>query len=169
MSRIFIHGNKICLEGYFLKTGDQAPNFILVNDALETITLEHFKDKKKLLMTLPSVDTPICEEIVKQINELAKKNPENPILIVTKDTPFALSRFYQQENLDRILLLSDCRHRSNFSKDYGVLVGDGHLEGLLANAIMVLDESDKVIYSELVEEITNSPNFDLAFEKLKAT
>lgn len=160
MKTVLLKGNSANLDGNFLKTKDLAPDFTLVNQELVTITLAAFKGRKKLLVTVPSVDTPVCGEETRKMAEIAKKHPEIVILVISKDLPFAQKRFCLQEKIDNVTTLSDIRPTSHFGKNYGVLITSGPLAGLLARSLILLDDHDKVLYSELVPEITSLPNFD---------
>jgi thiol peroxidase len=163
MGTVLLKGNKVALEGNFLKMGDVAHDFTLVNKELETVTLENFHGRRKIIATVPSVDTPVCSQESKLINDFAEKNPDIVIFIVSKDLPFALKRHCTKENLNNIIPLSDLRPTSLFCKNYGVLLKDGPLAGLMARSVIVLDEKNKVLFSELVPEITSLPNLAKAF------
>ena len=166
MTNVTLKGEEAELHGSFLNKGNLAPDFILVNNDLRTVTLEDFKGKKKVIATIPSLDTPVCSKETVELSKLAIAHPHVAIMVISKDLPFAQSRFCGSEKIDNITLLSDIRHNSNFPKDYGVLIGSGPMEGLLARSVLVLDENDKVIYSELVEEITNDANLEEAFKHI---
>ena len=167
MSEVMLKGVEVKLKGSFLRSGDLAPDFVLVNRDLETVTLENFKGKRKVIATVPSLDTPVCKIEAKKINDLAIHHPDVLILVVSKDLPFRQKQICLDENLSNILVLSDIRTRSSFGKNYGVLIEDGPLEGLLTRSIVLLDENDKVIYSELVSEITEEPDLETLFKNIK--
>ncbi|MCH9621951.1 MAG: thiol peroxidase [Gammaproteobacteria bacterium] len=158
---VTLKGNPIDLEGSFLNAGDLAPNFVLCSVDLETKTLSDFEGKRKVLATMPSVDTEVCSLESIEINKLALKYPSVLFIVITKDLPFAQNRFCKAAQLENIITLSDIRPKSNFSKNYGVKITSGPLEGLIARSILFLDESDKVLYSELCSEVTSTPNFDI--------
>jgi len=160
MANVTLKGGEVQLRGSFLETNDLAPNFALVNQKLETLTLESFKGKKKIIATVVSLDTAVCKIETKKINELALTYPEAVVLIISKDLPFRQKEICKTEHLDNILILSDIRPDSTFGKNYGVLIEDGPLAGLIARSIVLLNESDKVIYSELVSEITEEPQLN---------
>ena len=168
MSGVTLKGVDVQLQGSFLRASELAPDFVLVNRDLETVTLETYKGKKKLIATVPSLDTPVCKSEAKKINDLALHHPDLLILVVSKDLPFRQKQICLDEKLTNIIVLSDIRIRSSFGKNYGVLIGDGPLEGLFARAILALDEHDKVIYSELVPEITEEPNLEEIFQSITA-
>lgn len=161
MSTVTFQGNKIHLSGDLPKVGSQAPDFRLVNPDLKDVSLKDFAGKKKLLNIVPSVDTPVCAASTRKFNEFAKETGNTVMLAVSADLPFAASRFCAAENAERIIPLSMMRSR-NFAEDYGVLIKDGPLEGIAARAVVVLDENDKVIYTELVPEISQEPDYDKA-------
>lgn len=140
----------------------KAPDFRLVDKTLKDHTLQEFRGKKKLISTVPSLDTSTCSTMTKRINDFAKKHPEIVFLTVSADLPFAQKRFCEQEKVDSVLTLSMMRDKE-FGKSYGVLIQDGPLAGLLARAVFVLDEKDQINYIELVSEITQEPNYEKAF------
>lgn len=166
---VTLGGNEINLEGYFLKAGDLAPDFILASKELETKTLESFPNKKKVIATMPSIDTEVCAAESVEINQLALTYPSILFLIVTKDLPFALDRFCRNAQLNNIIPLSDIRRKSNFAKNYGVKISSGPLDGLLARSVLFLDESDKVLYSELCSEVKSMPDFKLLKEVIEGS
>lgn len=161
MSTITFQGNKIHLSGDLPKVGTQAPDFRLVNSDLKDVSLQDFAGRKKLLNIVPSVDTPVCATSTRKFNEFAKEAGDVVMLTVSADLPFAASRFCGAENVEQIIPLSMMRSRK-FAEDYGVLIEDGPLEGLAARAVVVLDQNDKVIYTELVPEISQEPDYDKA-------
>ncbi len=158
MNQITFKKNKVSTAGQIPSMGNPAPNFSLVNEKLEDVSLKDFKGKKKILTINPSFDTSVCTLVAKKLNEIAQKHPEIVILAISKDLPFAQSRFCKAENVKNILFLSMMKS-DQFGKDYGLLMTDGPLQGLLARAIFVLDEKDKIIYVEVVSEVTAEPNY----------
>ena len=166
MAQITLGGNPIHTNGDLPKVGGPAPDFHLVDADLKDIRLADFKDKKKLLNIVPSLDTPTCALSTKKFNEHATKYPNTVMLIVSADLPFAQKRFCSAENTNSVKTLSMMRSR-NFAKDYGVLITDGPLAGITARAIVVIDENNKVVHTELVPEIKNEPNYDKALAALK--
>ena len=166
MAQITLGGNPIHTNGDLPKVGAAAPDFHLVDADLKDIRLADFKGKKKLLNIVPSLDTPTCALSTKKFNEQATKYGNTVMLIVSADLPFAQKRFCSAENTNSVKTLSMMRRR-NFAKDYGVLITDGPLAGITARAVVVLDENDKVKYTELVPEIKQEPNYDKALAALK--
>lgn len=160
MRTVTLKGSETHLDGSFLQPEDRALNFTLVNGDLETVTLDAFKHRTKVLATIPSIDTPVCSSETKALNDLSKAYPEIVFLVISKDLPFAQKRFCSAGDLKNVILLSDIRPTSTFGKNYGVLINSGPLAGLLTRSIILLAPNDKVLYSELVEEISNAPNFE---------
>lgn len=165
MATITLQGNEIHTNGDLPKVGDNAPDFSLVNAELGDVSLATYKGKKKLLNIVPSLDTPVCATSTKKFNETAKEKSDTVFLMIAADLPFAMSRFCTAEGTDNVIALSMMRSRK-FAKDYGVLIEDGPLAGITARALVVIDENDKVIYSELVPEIAQEPNYDAALAAL---
>jgi len=161
MATITLKGDEIHTNGELPKAGDDAPDFTLVNSDLGDVSLATYQGKKKLLSIVPSLDTPVCATSTKKFNDTAKEKPDVVFLMIAADLPFAMSRFCSAEGTDNIIVLSMMRSR-NFAKDYGVLIEDGPLAGITARAIVVIDENDKVIFSELVPEIAQEPDYDAA-------
>lgn len=161
MATITLHGNEIHTNGTLPQIGAQAPAFSLTNSELTDIDLQHYGSKKKLLNIVPSLDTPTCALSTKQFNDIAKSNPDTVFLMISADLPFAMSRFCKAENTDNVIPLSMMRSRQ-FAQDYGVLIEDGPLAGITARAVVVIDENNKIIHTELVQEIGNEPNYNAA-------
>lgn len=165
MASITLQGNQINTNGEVPSAGSQAPDFVLVNGELGNVKLEDFKGKKKLLNIVPSLDTPVCQTSTRKFNDFAKDRQDVVFLTVSADLPFAMGRFCSAEKLENVIPLSMMRSR-NFAKDYGVLIEDGPLAGITARAVVVLDENDKVVYSQLVGEIAEEPDYDSALAAL---
>ncbi|GJM05698.1 MAG: putative thiol peroxidase [marine bacterium B5-7] len=165
MATITLQGNKIHTNGDLPKVGDNAPDFTLVNAELGDVSLATYKGKKKLLSIVPSLDTPVCATSTKKFNDASKEKPDAVFLMIAADLPFAMSRFCKAEGTENVITLSMMRSRK-FAKDYGVLIEDGPLAGITARALVVVDENDKVIHSELVSEIAQEPNYDAALATL---
>lgn len=166
MAQIKLAGNPISTNGDLPKVGSAAPDFKLANIDLQDISLASFKGKKKLLNIFPSIDTPVCAMSTRKFNEHAAKYGNAVMLMISADLPFAMKRFCGAENTNAVVPLSMMRDK-NFAKDYGVLIQDGPLKGIAARAVVVLDEHDKVVHTELVPEIKQEPNYDAALAALK--
>ena len=159
MAKITLQGNIINTNADIPKTGVDAPEFTLVDSDLKNISLSTFNEKYKILNIVPSLDTPVCAKSTKIFNEKASSLSETVVLTISADLPFAMKRFCSSEKLNDIIPLSMMRSR-NFAKDYGVLLVDGPLEGITARAVIVIDKNNKIIHSQLVQEITEEPNYD---------
>ena len=166
MATITLQGNKITTNGELPSVGAAAPDFHLVDKALNDKGLADYKGKKKLLNIVPSLDTPVCATSTKKFNDVARSRNDVVMLIISADLPFAMSRFCSAENTDKVVTLSMMRSK-NFAKDYGVLIQDGPLAGITARAVVVIDENDKVAYTEMVPEIAQEPDYDKAIAALK--
>ena len=165
MSQVTLGGNPINVNGKFPQKGDTAPAFSLVAKDLSDATLATFAGKRKILNIFPSVDTPTCATSVRKFNEQASALNNTVVLCISADLPFAQARFCGAEGLDKVVNLSTLRGVS-FLQDYGVAFSSGPLVGLAARAIVVLDEHDKVLHSELVAEVADEPNYAAALAVL---
>lgn len=165
MSTVTRAGQPVSVNGKFPGKGDVAPPFSLVGKDLANVGLEKFAGKRKILNIFPSIDTPTCATSVRQFNARANGLPNTAVLCISADLPFAQARFCGAEGLDNVVMLSTLRGRK-FLGDYGVAIADGPMEGLAARAVVVLDEHDRVIHSELVGEIRNEPDYAAALAVL---
>jgi thiol peroxidase len=165
MTSITLQGNEIHTNGDIPTVGSKAPDFVLVDSDLNNVNLDTYKGKKKLLNIVPSLDTPVCATSTKKFNDAAKEKSDVVFLMISGDLPFAMSRFCKAEGIDNIIPLAMMRSR-NFAKDYGVLIEDGPLAGITARAVVVIDEEDNVVYTELVPEIAQEPDYDKALAAL---
>ncbi|HHT22732.1 MAG TPA: thiol peroxidase [Bacteroidales bacterium] len=152
-------GNPVQTNGELPKVGSKAPDFRLVKGDLSEVTLADFAGKKFILNIFPSIDTGVCAASVRNFNKIASEKGI-PVLCVSKDLPFAASRFCGAEGLNDVITASDFRY-NNFATDYGVLMTDGPLQGLCARSVVVVDENGVVTYTELVPEITQEPKYDV--------
>lgn len=166
MTTVNLGGNPIHLGGQFPKPGDTAPDFSLVNGKLEDVTLASFAGKKKILNIVPSLDTPVCAASTRKFNEEISKLPNTVVLVISADLPFASGRFCETEGLKNVVTLSTMRGRE-FMKNYGVEIVDGPLAGITARAVVIVDANDKVVYTELVPEIKQEPNYAAALAAAK--
>jgi thiol peroxidase len=158
MAQVTLKGNPIHTSGTLPPLHTKVQNFILIDKDLKERQLSEFHGKKKLIATVPSLDTGTCSLMTKHLNETGKKHPELQILIVSADLPFAQKRFCEHEGTHNVLTLSMMRDKE-WGRKMGVLITDGPLAGLLARSVLLLDEKDHVIYGELVAEITTEPNY----------
>jgi thiol peroxidase len=161
MATITHKGNPVHTSGDLPTVGASAPNFRLVTVDLQDVSLETYQGKTKILNIVPSLDTGICAISARKFNEKAAGIPNVVVLIISADLPFAMKRFCSTEGLHNVVSLSMMRNR-NFAKEYGTLLTDGALEGVSARAVVVVDGNDKVVYTELVPEIAQEPDYDAA-------
>lgn len=164
MATITLQGNEIHTNGELPAVGNEAPGFKLVTGELGDVALVDFAGKI-ILNIVPSLDTGVCAASAKVFNDAAKENANVAFLTVSADLPFAQGRFCSSESLENIQTLSMMRSK-NFAKDYGVLITDGPLAGLAARAVVVLGADNKVLYTELVPEIAQEPNYEAALAAL---
>jgi len=165
MATITLKGEAIHTNGELPAVGGAAPDFHLVDKDLNDVRLSSYQGKKKLLNIVPSLDTSVCATSTKKFNDYAKGRDDLVILTVSADLPFAQGRFCKAEGIDNVITLSMMRSR-NFAKDYGVLIQDGPLAGITARAVVAIDDHDRVVYTELVPEIAQEPNYDKAMAAL---
>jgi thiol peroxidase len=165
MASITLEGNEFHTNGDLPQVGSSAPDFHLVDGELNDRYLADYAGKKKLLNIVPSLDTGVCATSTKKFNEAAASREGVVMLVVSADLPFAQGRFCSSESIDKVVPLAMMRSR-NFAKDYGVLIEDGPLAGITARAVVVIDENDKVVYTELVPEIVQEPDYDKALAAL---
>ena len=161
---VTLGGNPIEVGGKFPAKGDQAPAFSLVGKDLADVTLASLAGKRKILNIFPSLDTPTCATSVRKFNEHASAAANTVILCISADLPFAQGRFCGAEGLSNVTTAST--FRSDFGTAYGVTLVDGKLAGLLARAVVVLDEHGTVVHSQLVPEIAQEPDYDSAIASL---
>ncbi|MDO9633925.1 MAG: thiol peroxidase, partial [Paludibacter sp.] len=138
------------------------PDFKLVGGSLNEISLADFKGKRVVLNIFPSIDTGVCATSVRQFNNWISKQENTVVICVSKDLPFASSRFCGAEGLEGVITASDFRY-NNFATDYGVLMTDGPLAGLMARSVVAIDEQGKVTYNQLVPEIVEEPIYEIKF------
>ncbi len=165
MADITLQGNLIHTNGDLPAVGSNAPDFNLVAADLADVTLAKFAGKKKLLNIVPSLDTGVCATSTTKFNAAIESKQNAVALVISADLPFAQGRFCSAEGLKNVETLSMMRNR-NFAKDYGVLISDGPLAGICARAVVVMDENNKVVYTEMVPEITQEPDYESALASL---
>lgn len=165
MSQVTLRGNPINVAGQFPQVGQQAPAFTLVGTDLADVSLASLAGKRKVLNIFPSIDTPTCATSVRTFNSKAGALDNTLVLCISADLPFAQARFCGAEGLDNVKSLSTMRGAA-FLQDYGVAISNGPLAGVAARAVVVLDENDKVLHSELVAEIGSEPDYQAALAAL---
>jgi thiol peroxidase len=166
MANVTLGGNPIKIAGNFPGKGDTAPDFTLTSKDLKDVGLKDFSGKRKVLNIVPSLDTPVCAKSTRIFNERAGAAANAAVLVISADLPFAMNRFCGAEGINNVVTLSTVRNR-DFHARYGVDITDGPLKGLTARAVIVLDENNRVLHSQLVPEIKNEPDYDAALAALK--
>ncbi len=150
-------GNPLTLVGEKVKVGGEAPDFTVLDNELNPFTLDSAKGKVSIILSVPSLDTPVCEVETKRFNEeAAALGPEIKILVISMDLPFAQKRWCAAEGVDKLQTLSDHREAS-FGLAYGVLIKELRL---LARAVFVIDREGKIGYIQLVEEVGREPDYE---------
>lgn len=162
---VTLGGNPVQVAGNFPQKGQPAPIFSLVGTDLADVTLKKFSGKRKVLNIFPSIDTPTCATSVRKFNKAASELNNTVVLCISADLPFAQKRFCGAEGLENVITLSTMRGHE-FLQAYGVALTSGPLTGVSARAVVVLNENNTVIHSELVSEIKNEPDYDAALKVL---
>lgn len=165
MSTVYLKGKAVQTAGSMPVVGSVAPNFDLVQADLSPLQLAQFKGKRVLLNIFPSIDTGVCAASVRMFNKRAAAFSNTIVICISKDLPFALGRFCGAEGIEDVVTASAFR-APHFGQEYGVLMTDGPLAGLLARSVVVINETGEVIYTELVSEITSEPNYEEALKSL---
>lgn len=165
MASITLHGTPCTTNGDLPAVGSDAPDFKLTDKELNDVSLADFSGKKKILSIVPSLDTGVCATSTKVFNERVGGNGNVAMLIVSADLPFAQGRFCGAENTNDVVTLSMMRSK-NFAKDYGILIQDGPLAGITGRGVVVIDENNKVVHSQLVSEIGDEPDYDAAIDAI---
>lgn len=165
MARVTFKGNPVITVGDLPAIGTQAPKFKLTGGDLSDVSLADFMGQKIVLNIFPSVDTPVCAASVRHFNETAASLGGTKVLCISADLPFASGRFCTTEGLKNVISLSTFRS-PQFGKEYGVEIAEGPLRGLLSRAVVIINKSGDVLYSQQVAEITTEPDYDAALKAL---
>ncbi len=164
MARVTFKGNPVNTSGSLPAVGSEAPKLRLVASDLSEKSLEDYAGKKKVLTINPSFDTGVCQATARKFNQSLAGKGDVVVLAVSADLPFAQKRFCEGEGLKNVVPLSS--FRSSFASDYGVKLVDGPLAGLSARAVIVLDEKNRVLHSQLVPEIAQEPDYSAVIASL---
>ncbi len=164
MANVTFNQDPVTLLGTEIKVGDSAPNFTVLSNELNEVSLDKYQGKVKLIAAVPSVDTGVCAEETRRFNEEAEKIPGVQVLTISMDLPFAQTRWCAANGIKNLDTLSDHRD-ADFGEKYGVLIKELRL---LARAVFVVDSNDKVTYVEYVDEVTNHPDYQKALEAAKS-
>ena len=165
MATVTLKGNTLNTIGNLPQNQSKAENIELVKTDLSALNLTDYLGKKVVLNIFPSVDTGVCAQSVRQFNKDLSSLENTVVICISKDLPFAQNRFCAAEGLDNVIMASD--FRTDFGTTYGVEMTDGPLKGLLARAVVVLNEEGTIVYTELVPEITIEPNYEAAIQAIK--
>lgn len=166
MSQITLGGQAVNTIGNLPALKTKAAAFTLVKQDLSELSLSDFKGKNVVLNIFPSLDTSTCAASVRRFNKEAASLSNTVVLAISADLPFAAGRFCTAEGIENVVPVSVFRNEA-FGKDYGVLLIDGPLKGLLARSLVVLNPEGEVLFTELVSEIKNEPNYEAALAVLK--
>lgn len=166
MAKINLHGSPINTVGDIPRAGATALDFNLTAQDLSDHKLDDYKGKKILLNIFPSIDTGVCAASVRKFNEAAAALENTVVIGISRDLPFALGRFCAAEGIDKVYTLAEMRNRE-FGLAYGLEIVDGPMAGLLARAVVIIDENGRVIYSQLVDDIGHEPDYAAALNALK--
>jgi thiol peroxidase len=164
MAQITLRGNPINTNGDLPAAGAKAPAFSLVKTDLSALNSDDLAGKRVVLNIFPSIDTPVCQASARAFNSKASELDNTVVVCASMDLPFALKRYCGAEGLEDVMPASG--FRSDFVSDYGLKIVDGPLAGLAARAVVVLDENGSVLYSQLVGEIAEEPDYDAALSSL---
>jgi thiol peroxidase len=164
MAQVTLGGNPVNTVGELPSVGSPAPSYTLAGSDLSDLTPDSFSGKKVVLNIFPSIDTPTCATSVRTFNQAVGDRDDAVVVCVSQDLPFAQARFCGAEGLSNVVTAS--AFRSGFGDDFGVALADGKLARLFARAVVVVDESGNVAYTELVPEIAQEPDYDAALAAL---
>ena len=166
METVYLHGTPCHTYGFMPAVGTKAPCYTLVDKDLEEISCMDFLDRRVVLNIFPSIDTDVCAASVRRFNVEASALENTMVICVSMDLPFAQKRFCAANDIENVVVASAFRSPM-FAQKFGLQMVDGPLAGLLARAVIVLDEDRQVIYSQLVNEITTEPDYQAAIAALK--
>ena len=166
MATVTFKGSPIDVAGSFPAKGQTAPDFKLVGKDLKDVSLAEYAQRRKVLNIVPSLDTSVCATSTRKFNQKAGGLQNTVVLVISADLPFASSRFCAADGLENVVTLSTMRD-AGFGRSYGVDITSGPLAGLCARGVVVLDEQNRVLHSELVPEIAQEPDYDAALDALK--
>ncbi|MCG3136493.1 MAG: thiol peroxidase [Phycisphaerae bacterium] len=159
-------GGPMTLRGPALETGTAAPDFKLTRNDLSDVNLKTYQGKIKILNIVPSLDTPVCDAQTRRFNQEATGLGDQVVVLgISKDLPFAQKRWCAATGVTRVETLSD--FRGNFGEQYGVLIGDGPLNHLLARAVFVVDQNDRLVYQQITPELAKEPDYAPVLEAVR--
>ncbi len=164
-NKVKFKGNSMTLRGDLVEVGQKAPDFVVLDNQLNPKKLEDFDAQIKVIVSVPSLDTPVCDTEVRKFNEKATSLGENvKILVISMDLPFAQSRWCGAKDISDVVTLSDYKDAS-FGNAFGILIDELRL---LARAVFIADKSNEIKYIQLVSDISNEPDYDEVLSKIKS-
>lgn len=164
-TQVKFKGDPVEISPGFPELGTRVPEFTLTSVDLSEKSLSDYAGKRKVISIVASVDTGVCAASVRQFNQRASSLDNTVVLNISADLPFAAARFCGAEGLENVQMLSTFRH-PEFARDYGVSILSGPMAGLCARAVLVVDADNKVLYAQLVDEITHEPDYEAALQVL---
>lgn len=165
MATVTLGGNPVNTNGSLPETGSKLVDLMFTKNDLSAVSVSDYQGTRLILNIFPSIDTGTCAASVRQFNKLASELSNTKVLCISRDLPFAQKRFCGAEGIENVETLSDFQ-AGTAGKTLGIELIDGPLKGLHARAIIVVDENNVVVHSELVAEIANEPNYDAAIKML---
>ena len=165
MAKITLGGNPAETNGTLPATGSKVPSFTLTAGDMSARSLSEFKGSKLVLNIFPSIETGVCSAAVRHFNKAAATLDNTKVLCISRDLPFTQSKFCAAEGIENVIMLSDFKNK-DFGNDFGLEIRGSNFDGLLARAVIVADESGTIIYTELVPEIGQEPNYEAALNAL---
>jgi len=161
---VTLKGNVVHLSGTAVNVGDIAPKVTLVSSALKEVSVGGKTKQTQVLVVVPSIDTPICDQEARDFNKAASKLENVKITVISMDLPFAGKRYCAAHGIDNITVASDFQSKA-FGKAYGTLIADGLLQGIEARMIFIIKDG-KVTYKQVVPEISTAPDFEAVLKAI---
>jgi thioredoxin-dependent peroxiredoxin len=166
MAQVTLDGKTVHTSGTLPEKGSVAPDFVLVSSDLKDVRLSDFKGSRIIMNIFPSLETMVCAESIRRFNALADRLDNTKVLCISRDLPFAHDRFNRKEGIDGVVSLSEMKN-TDFGDHYGLRIVDGPFAGLLSRSVIVLDEHHRVVYTQLVPEISDEPDYESALHALE--
>ncbi len=166
MASVTFKGNPVNLMGTEVKVGQTAPDFKAQKTDMSDYTLGSSSGKTRIILSVPSFDTPVCDSETRQFNREAAKIPNVEIICISMDLPFAQKRWCEAASVNKVVTVSDHRDGS-FARNYGVMISGGPLDRLTARAVFVVGPDNKVKYAEYVKDIAEQPNYEAVIAAVK--
>jgi len=165
MAQVTMKGTPVNTNGQLPEVGSKASDFRLIANDLSTKSLADYKGQNVVMNIFPSVDTGVCATSVRNFNKSAASLENTKVLCISRDLPFAQSRFCGAEGIENVEMLSDFK-TGKFGDDYGLNFADGPFTGLSSRCIVVVNAEGEVVHTEQVGEIVDEPNYEAALASL---